>query len=277
MITILRLTLREVLNKKILLIAAILNIVFLLLFGTLLRFTVRGMESVPVASLQKAMLYPQLFSMGLYFASFLVNLFAIFISVGTISSEIESGIMQTILPKPVHRAELIIGKFVGYGLTIGVLGASIFVALLAMLKFMCGYVPTNTGFGMMLFLLQPLILLTLSIVGSTFFSTIANGITVIMLYVIATVGGMVETIGGFLKNSTLINTGIISSLLVPTDAMYRKMVSVMIAGNGSPLNVLSMTPFGTNAPPSTFMIVYTCLYLMLFLYLGIHIFAKRDI
>lgn len=277
MLTIFRLTLREVFNQKIFLIASILSIVFLLLFGALLNYTVKGINSMPSYNLTKAMIYPQLFSLGLYLASFLINLFAIFISVGTISSEIESGIMQSVVPRPVNRYEILLGKYLGYFVTILVFSCFIFGMLLFLLRFECSYVPENPALGIGLFVLQPLILLTLTTWGSTFLSTIANGLAVIMLYVLATAGGMAENIGGIIKNEALVNIGIVSSLLMPTDAAYRKMVSVMLVTSNSPLNTLAFSPFGTSNPPSSFMVVYTFIYILFFLGLAMYIFAKRDI
>lgn len=276
MLTIFRLTVREVLNKKIFLIAGLLSAVFLLLFGTLLYFAVQGINSVPAASLQKALLLPQLYSMGLYFGAFLANLFAIFISVGAISAEVESGVMQAIVPKPIHRGEIVLGKYLGYGVIILLFGSTLYGIITALLKVQAGYLAQNIGWGLLSFLVAPVVLLTLTVAFSTFLSTMANGIAVIMFYIIGTVGGMVEAIGGILKNTVLISIGITSSLLIPTDAAYRKMISVLLSTN-SPIDAVSMTPFGAANPPSNAMAVYTGIYIIVFLFLAIFIFSKKDI
>lgn len=277
MIAMIRLTLREVLNKKIFLVAAVLGAVFIALYGIALHYTIIGFKSMPSNNIWKAMFFPEWFSMGLYFASFLINLLAIFISVGTVSAEAENGILQSVVPKPIRRSEIILGKYTGYATALIVYGILLFAAILALLKIMGGYVPDNILPGLGLFLLQPLILLTLTVLGSIFLSTMANGIFILMLYVIATVGGMIETVGGMIRNKSLINIGIISSLLVPTDAAYRKMVSLLVVSKGTTINSLTMTPFGTTNPPSAVMVVYMFIYIILFLTLAIYIFNKRDI
>lgn len=276
MLTIFRLTIREVLNKKIFLIAGLLSIIYLLLFGTLIGYTVKELNSYSALSMQRAMIYQQLYSIGLYFGAFLANLFAIFISVGTISGEVESGIMQAIVPKPIRRGEIILGKFLGYATVILLFGSTLFIIITALLKEMTGFASSNTWSGLGLFLLSPVILLTLTVAGSTFLSTMANGITIIMLYIIGTVGGMVEALGNLLKNTVLSNIGIVSSLLIPTDAAYRKMISVLIT-KSSPLDALSKMPLGAANPPSTAMEIYTGIYILTFLFLAIFIFAKKDI
>ena len=277
MLTIFRLTMREVMNKKIFLIAAILSVIFLILFGLMLNLTVKSIQSAPPFSMTKAIVYPQLFTMGLYFACFLVNLFAIFLSVGALSSEIENGIMQAIVPKPVRRSGILLGKYLGYCFTLIAFGLLLFSAIFLLTKAICGYAPDNLIAGAGMFILQPLILMTLTMWGSAWLSTMANGITIIMLYVLATVGGMAETVGGFINNKALLNTGIITSLLVPTDAAYRKMVSVMVESGNNPLAALSVTPFGTGTPPSGLMVWYMFVYIGLFLLLAVWVFGRRNL
>lgn len=277
MLTIIRMTLREVLNKQIVLIAAILGVVFLALYGTVLHYSSKDVVSDPMGKMMAVTLFPNLFSMGLYFGSFLVNLFAIFISVASISSEIENGIIHSIIAKPIRRMEIILGKYLGYAVAVDIFASCIFALLVAVTWYLSGFTPSNIGSGAGLFLLQPLILLTLTIFGSTIMLTMANGITVIMLYIIGTVGGMVEMVGGLIKNQSLTTAGIVTSLLIPNDAIYRKMVSELLLDSSTALNPLTMSPFGAVNPASTVMIIYTFVYIFAFLFFAVYLFTKRDI
>ena len=53
-------------------------------------------------------------------------------------------------------------------------------------------------------------------------STLANGVVAFMLYGLAFIGGWVETVGSLLRNDAAVNIGIVSSLLVPIEAVFRK-------------------------------------------------------
>jgi hypothetical protein len=75
------------------------------------------------------------------------------------------------------------------------------------------------------------------------------------------VGGMVEQIGAGLKNSTLQNIGIVSSLFIPSDAMYRKMIAVILTSPDNVVNVFSMTSLAGAGSPSGAMVIYTIIYL----------------
>lgn len=74
-------------------------------------------------------------------------------------------------------------------------------------------------------------------------------------------------------------TGIISSLIMPVDSLYRKIVCVLLASTAAnPVQAMSqMGPFGARAEPSVWMLVYTMVYLLGALALAVRVFSRRDI
>ncbi len=181
-------------RRKIFLVVVLLTMGFLILYGVALHFAAREFV-LQRGNMFRLVVYPQLLSMGLYFASMLVSLLAIFAGVGTISSEVDTGILHSIVPKPIKRREIILGKFLGYSLILIVYTAILFLAVVGLVQLITGYNTGNAGLALLYFLLLPLTLLALTMLGSTMLSTMANGIAVFMLYSIGTVGGMMEQIG----------------------------------------------------------------------------------
>ena len=51
---------------------------------------------------------------GLYAANFLSVLLAVLLPVDTLSGEIDSGVMQTLASKPIRRADIVLGKWLGH-------------------------------------------------------------------------------------------------------------------------------------------------------------------
>ncbi|MDI6601075.1 MAG: hypothetical protein QME46_04760 [Thermoanaerobacteraceae bacterium] len=87
---------------------------------------------------------------------------------------------------------------------------------------------------------------------------------------------MLEQFGIMLKNDSLVNIGIISSLVMPTDSMYRKMITSMF--DLGPMNMLSMSPIGGSASePSIWMVVYSVVYIILIVGMTVRVFNRRDI
>lgn len=277
MLAIIKITFREALGRKVVLVSLILAAAFLGLYGTGVHFVAKDFASHPSPMLEQ-MIYPQLLSFGLYFGGFIVSFLAIFSAAGTISSEIESGIIQTIIPKPVQRYEIALGKFLGTGLFLALYAALFFGVIALIINLKTGLVLTGQWKALALFILQPIVLLAVTFCGSTILPTIFNGVVMFMLYALAVIGGMVEQIGWFINNASLQQTGILASLIMPVDALYRKIVHILLSTTTNPLQAFQqMGPFGSMAEPSVWMVVYAVLYVIFFMGLAVYLFGKRDI
>lgn len=211
---------------------------------------------------------------GFYVISFLGVMLAVLTSVGTLSGEVSSHTIQALAARPVKRRAILLGKWLGLALMlvcyIALLGAGIIVATWAI----SGYVPPNALAGVALIALQALIMLSVCILGGTRLSTIANGVVAFMLYGIAFVGGWIETIGSFAHNETAVDIGILSSLLVPSEAMW-KMASY---GMQPPaVRGLAVSPFSLATAPSTAMLIYALVYTAALLVLAVYSLNRRDL
>ncbi|MCL5290777.1 MAG: ABC transporter permease subunit [Bacillota bacterium] len=286
MFTIARLTFLEVLRKKVFFVTAILSVAFVFLYGLALDFTaqemlrMKAMRGAPL--MMQQMIGNQLLGAGLYFSSFLIALLSMLASVGSISAEIENGLLHAIVSKPMRRREIILGKFLGYGSMLSVYAVALYLAVLALNSH---YHPgvfslattRDLTFGAFIFVLQPLVILGVALVLSTVFRTLTAGIVSIILYGLGMVGGFLEQIGSAIANAKLVSIGIATSLLMPSDALYRKIIAVVTGSEANPLSVLSLGPFGVSAPPSNAMLVYVMFYVLISVGLAMYIFERKDL
>jgi ABC-type transport system involved in multi-copper enzyme maturation permease subunit len=280
LLTIAILTWREVLRRKLLAAAILLTILFLGLYGLGLYYANKEMlaNASPLPQLQRGFIINQLVSVGIYFGSFIVSLLAIFSVAGTVSSEIEGGTVYAVLARPIKRVDFILGKLLGHGCLLVLFAAVFLAALSAIVYCITGFMVNGIYPALGLFCLQPLVLLSVAALGSVLFPTLANGIIVFMIYAIAVVGGMVEQFGWIIKSATMVRIGIVSSLIMPADALYRKIVHTLLSFSGeSSLYLTQMGPFGCLSEPSTHMLVYTVLYIIGATFLAACLFRKKDI
>lgn len=276
-LTLARFTFQEARRKRVIIGAVALTAVFVALFafGAHLAFAdadriVRGV------SLRERMA-PAVLWVGLYAVNFMGGLLAIFAAVGAVSAELEYGTLTAIVTKPVHRWEIIVGKWLGYG---AMLAAYIFLtggAILTIIAYEGRYTVAQPGLVLVLLTLESLLLLGLTLLGSTLLSAIANGIVLLILYAIALVGGMVEQFGSLFDNQTMINIGILTSLAMPSDVLW-KFASYL---SQPPVTGLQLTqflgPFAVLNPPSMAMVVYAGLYTLAALAAASTVFSRRDL
>jgi ABC-type transport system involved in multi-copper enzyme maturation permease subunit len=278
-LTIARLTFREAARRRILLAALLLGVVFLIIFGIGYHFILRDFENNPRMNnpLRLDQIRNVLMMMGLYVVNFLTAIMTVLTSVDTISGEITSGTIHTLVSKPVSRWEILAGKWLGFA---GMLTLYLILmggGVMAILFLLSGYTAPNALRGLSLLWLNALLLLTISILGGTFLSTLANGVLVFGLFGVSFIGGWIEQIGTFFQSQaarTAVDIGIITSLILPSDALWRRAAYEL----QSPLMAaFGFSPFASTSVPSLIMITYALLYLLAALALAVHQFQKRDL
>ena len=116
--------------------------------------------------------------------------------------------------------------------------------------------------------------MTISLSCSSFLSGLATGGVVFGLYGLSFIGGWVEQIGAILQNETAVKVGIVTSLLIPSETLWRRAAFEM----QSPISgALGVSPFGTISVPSPLMIGYAIFYLAIALMAAISTFNHRDL
>ena len=137
-----------------------------------------------------------------------------------------------------------------------------------------GYIPRNMLGGLSLIYLEVLLVMTIFLVGSSAMPALATVGMVFGLYGLAFLGGWIEQIGSFLNNPTAVKVGIVTSLIIPAEAIWRRAAFEM----QSPLSgALQMAPFSEVSIPSTLMILYAIVYVLIALIVAINTFQHRDI
>lgn len=271
-----RLTFHEAARRRILLAGLLLGLLFLIIYGLGLYFIHREEMRNPMgAPAARAEIYNFLLLAGLYVVNFLTVMLTVLTSVDTLSGEIASGTIHTIVSKPIRRWEVLLGKWVGFGLML-----SLYVSLMAggaalLVNWIGDYTPPNFFTGLGLIWLNGMLMLSVSLLGGAFLSTLANGVLVFGLFGVAFVGGWIEQFGSLMQNQSAVNIGILSSLIMPSEALWRLAAFEM----RSPLvSAIGFSPFTSGSSvPSPAMAVFALLYLTSALLLAIRLFTRRDL
>lgn len=282
MITIARLTLMEMSKKKILYISIVFSILFLGLYSTAMYY---AYDSLPKEdAMVRFMVSGQIISTGIYFSTFIIAFLAIFSSCGIISSDREVGTYDAVLSKAISRTEVIMGKFLGLVSVLVIYTISFYVLIIGLnMYFGKGVVANLNMVGIIkstaMLCLLPVILSAIGMFLSISMSTMSTGITLSIIYFCGMIGGILEQIGQALTTKAgeaLINTGIVTSLLIPTDIIYRKASTLLFEGaSGRSFSLDSI--MGVSVQPSPLMIYYIVFYIVLMVAASVYKFKKLDI
>ena len=108
---------------------------------------------------------------------------AVFVGIGLVSREIERRTVYTLLAKPIHRFEFILGKYAGLVLTLAVNTAVMTAWFFLVLAFK-GMLDARLAVAVLLLFFQFLLITALAILFSCLSSPILSGVMTLALYVI---------------------------------------------------------------------------------------------
>jgi ABC-2 type transport system permease protein len=277
-----RLTFREAVRRRIMLAGLVLGLGFLIIYSVGLHFISTSMAqdtaaNMPNQSVAKVMMSEAMnfFLMaGLYAVTFLSIAMAALLGADTLAGEINSGTIQTIATKPIRRADVVLGKWLGFAVLLGLYVLLMAGGAMLSMFLQTGYIPDKLFIGLGLIYMESLLIMTITLMFSAAFPALATGGIVFGLYGLSFIGGWVEQIGSLLQNNTAVNVGIIASLIIPSESLWRRATFEM----QSPLTSSFFgSPFASSSVPSLLMVAYAFLYLCFTLFLAVRVFQKRDL
>jgi Cu-processing system permease protein len=299
MLVVARWTVLEARRRRLLLAGALLSVAFVALFvvGFYLLYRTQqrdllaaqaqgaGPAEGPAAREELLAISTILVILGLYGVQFLAALLGLFLGVASVSPEIDSGALHAVLARPLSRLQYLMGRFLALA---GLLTAYVVVmsaALLLTARVVAGYRPGDAAGVVGLMILQMLILLAVSLLGSTVLPTLANGVVMLVLFGLAWLGGIIGFVGTIPPgNELMANLGTAVSLLLPADAVWRGasyhilppsfLVASSLAGGGDQEIGL---PFGSTTPIAPAMLAWALAYPVACLALAVAAFRRRDL
>jgi ABC-type transport system involved in multi-copper enzyme maturation permease subunit len=200
----------------------------------------------------------------------------------SIASDIESGIALAILPRPIRRSQLLMGKWLGLALLVTLYAAGSGLLELLGIWIATRYTPPNPLAALTFVAAEGIVLMTLALLLSTRLAPMTGGAIALVLFFVAWIGGIALAIGQGFANDTIINIGVGSRLLIPTDGLWHGAIfylepSDFLAAARAAGRARAGNPFFAEAPLATGYILWVVVWLAIVIVLANWSFAKRDL
>jgi ABC-type transport system involved in multi-copper enzyme maturation permease subunit len=281
MIDVLLLTLRELVRRRFVLWAAIATAALVACTGWGFYYLTRiRNHGQPVTHVEVLTITAVLLILVAYLFSFLLAMAAVFIAAPSVAGDIESGVLLPVLARPITRPTVLAGKCVA--LCIVIAGYSLLTGAceFALVRAETGYLPPHPAQMLGFLALSGIVMVVLALLFATRMPAIAASILAMVLFIIARLGGIAQSIGMHYDNHTVLSAGTLTQLLLPSDAMwqaalYRMEPATMIAA-------LSQAPqwpgpFFVTAPPPVSMLLWTIGWIVVVWAVAARSFALRDL
>jgi Cu-processing system permease protein len=268
-----RLTFLEAVRRRILWIAAIAGGAFLGMFWAGLHSVLLSM-SPKVPPINRLEGVGMMTMMTLYAGSMMTTLMSALISCDTLSGEIASGTIHAIATKPVSRWALVLGKWIGF---VGMLTLYVLYiegGTMAIEWIESRHLGSHTIAALGLIWLQAVLVMGVTLACSTRLSALTSGACTLGLYGVAFVGGWIEQFGALRHIKACLELGILASLAMPSDALWRRAAYKI---QPPLLGAAGVSPFSSAVVPSTAMVIYAAVYAVLALVLAQILFSRRDL
>lgn len=279
-----RLTVQETSRRRLILALIILTLIVVGVSGWGFQkiTTVTNREGTALPPEQVALITSQLLIVVTFMYSGVLALSAAVVAGPLISSEVESGLLLSILARPVRRSEVVIGKWLGLAVLIAIYAAGSAFLELAAVDWATGYVPPHPIQLVLYIGMEGLALLSLGLLLSTRLSGITGGVIALVAWLMGWIGGVVGDIGTGLQNDAVAKVGVITHTILPTDLLWRGAIyalepdaflaTMRAAGAAARAN-----PFFAADPPPILFLVWVAVWFALMLGLSILSFRTREI
>jgi Cu-processing system permease protein len=272
--------LREALRRKVFAVVCLLSVAFLVLYWLGVRYAFNHVRNVipPEGVDAETFAGAFLFGLAMFGTLFLGVVLAIFLTLGTVRGDAERALLQPLVVRPIGRSTLLIARFLG--------AAAVCVPYVLVLYF-GGMVLTGIeGSWWPDRIVTPglelaggvLIVTALSLLGSVFLSSIANGIAVFMVFGAGLVAGLLGNIGHVLNSEGLIHAAKIAAWAIPFEALYQDALRAITEDtSGLTGFLLRLGPFGGAEQGGVPLRFWSLAYIVLVGALAIAGFKRRDL
>jgi ABC-type transport system involved in multi-copper enzyme maturation permease subunit len=282
-ITIARLTIAEAVRRRIVLVLIALTLVSVALTTLGVERLVSLARADGTNDLQIQVGISQILILVAFMFSFVLAMTAAFLGAPAIAADLESGVAAAILVRPIRRAELVLGRWLGLVVVVVAYAVASGLLEIAGVGLVSGSAPPYPMLAVGYLAAQAIVLLTLAILLSTRVPAIASGAICVVLFGLAWMAGVFAGIGTFLQAGPLVSVAEASRWLLPTDGLWRgtiyglepPIIEAIVGGRVGP--AASANPFFAAEPPPLPFVAWSAIWVALVLGLAVWSFSRRDL
>jgi ABC-type transport system involved in multi-copper enzyme maturation permease subunit len=280
MLTIAKLTIGEAARRRVLWVLVALAVLAVSLTAWGVSALVDGARDDGVGELEIKFVVSQILIFIAFMFGFVLVMTAAFFGSPAIAADLESGVAQSMLARPLRRSSYVLGRWLGLAIVIvayAVVSGSLAIGAVGLVS---GYLPPDPILPILYLAGQALVLLSLTVLLSTRLPPIAGGAIAVVAYGLAWMAGVLGKIGLEFGTTTLVTVGDAIRVLLPTDALWQGVVyglepSFVI--NGVDNEFVRNSPFFAAGPPSVTIVAWSAIWIVLVLTLAVNQIRRREL
>ena len=283
MIVIARLTVKELVRRRVVWVLAVLTLASVALVGWGLDRLVTLAREGGSEAIEIEIGVSQVLILIAFMFSFVLAMTAAFVGAPAIGGDLESGVAYAILARPLRRAELLLGRWLGSAFVVAAYAAASGLLAIAVAAFVSGYWPPDPPLAIAFLIGEALVLLTLTLALGSVLPSIAAGAIAVVGFGLGWMAGVLAGVGAALGVAALGPVAEASRWLLPTDGLWRGVIYglepslvVLIAAGRAP-DLAEANPFYAATPPPLPFVIWSVVWMALVLGAATWWFDRRDL
>jgi len=282
-IVIARLTVRELVRRRVVWVLAALTLVSVALVGWGLDRLVSLAREQGSGELEIRIGVSQVLILIAFMFSFVLAMTAAFVGAPAIGGDLESGVAYAILARPVRRSAVVVGRWLGSAVVVvGYTAASGLLAI-GIAAFVSGYGPPDPLLAIAFLAGEALVLLTLTLALGSVLPSIAAGASAVVGFGLGWMAGVLAGVAAALGVTALGPVAEASRWLLPSDGLWRGVIYglepplVLLIAAGRAPAIAAANPFYAASPPPSAFVVWSVVWIALVLGAATWWFERRDL
>ena len=274
--------LREALRRKVFAVVLLLTVGFLVLFWLANHFLFQNIANIspPVGSGIDARAFAgaTIFGLSMFGTLFLGVVLAIFLTLGVVRGDAERGLLQPLIVRPVGRRTLLVARWLGAVAVCAPYVGAVYVATMLITGLTGHWWPDHVVVPGVELAAAVAVVAALSLLGSVFLTSTANGIAVFMIFGAGLVAGLLGTVGHELSSHQLERAAKIAAWLLPFEALYQDGLRQLTSDTAGLTGfLLELGPFGGAYTGGNSVRLWAAAYLLLVIAVAAFGFTRRDL
>lgn len=283
MIVIARLTVRELIRRRVVWVLAALTIlsVALVAFGLSRLVTLAREDGVDELEIRIGV--SQVLILIAFMFSFVLAMTAAFVGAPAVGGDLESGVALALLARPLRRADLLLGRWLGSAVVVVLYAVASGLLAIAVAVVVSGFGPPQPFVAVAFLAGESLVLLTLTLALGSVMPTIAAGAIAVVGFGLGWMAGVLAGVASALGVGALRSVAEFSRWVLPTDGLWRGVIYglepplVVMIATGRTGALAEANPFYATEPPPLVFIAWSVLWMALVLGAATWWFERRDL
>jgi Cu-processing system permease protein len=275
--------LREAIRRRVFVVVLVLTVAFVILYalGVDRAFAETsdfarqagevGVDSTTLAG-------ATVFGLSMFATLFLGVVLAVFLTLGVVRSDADRGLLQPVVVRPLGRAAFLAGRYLAAAVTAALYVVLVYFACLLITGATGGWWPDRLVTPAVELAAAVAVVTAISLLGSVFLTSTANGIAVFMVFGAGLTAGLLGQVGEAIGSETLIDVSRITSWVLPFEGLYQDALARITTDTGGFTGLaIDLGPFGGAQSAGAGLWLWAAAYTGLVGAAAVLGFARRDL